>query len=412
MNLFMMQTTTPSRRYPRLRRRYGWLGLALLLGTSLMTYSQLFDSTPQIDAGEALASRYADGQFHNLAPVQGLSFADGLKGMWHFLMDKSAEAVPDSAIPLLPLTTADLLAADDNSLWRLGHSTVLLKLAGQFWITDPVFTERASPFGFAGPKRFHQAPITVDALPPLAAVILSHDHYDHLDKATVLTLAAKTQLFVTPLGVGQRLQDWGIAADKIRELDWWQSTRVGALQLTATPAQHFSGRSLSDRNRTLWASWVIDAPEAKIFFSGDSGYFAGFKAIGESFGPFDLTLIENGAYDPAWAGVHMQPEETLQAHRDLRGNWLLPIHNGTFDLALHAWREPLERITALAEAQQQNISTPRFGEQVKIAQPQTAYAWWQAEPAREVASHSSSEASCRAKLLDLFTSRCGLSAEK
>jgi L-ascorbate metabolism protein UlaG (beta-lactamase superfamily) len=412
VNLFMMQTTTPSRRYPRLRRRYGWLGLALLLGTSLMTYSQLFDSTPQIDAGKALASRYADGQFHNLASVQGLSFADGLKGMWHFLMDKSAEAVPDSAIPLLPLTTADLLAAEDNSLWRLGHSTVLLKLAGQFWITDPVFTERASPFGFAGPKRFHQAPITVDALPPLAAVILSHDHYDHLDKATVLTLASKTQLFVTPLGVGQRLQDWGIAADKIRELDWWQSTRVGALQLTATPAQHFSGRSLSDRNRTLWASWVIDAPEAKIFFSGDSGYFAGFKAIGERLGPFDLTLIENGAYDPAWAGVHMQPEETLQAHQDLRGNWLLPIHNGTFDLALHAWREPLERITALAEAQQQNISTPRFGEQVKIAQPQTAYAWWQAEPARAVASHSASEAGCRSKLLDLFGSRCGLSAEK
>lgn len=377
-----------------------------------MTYSQLFDSTPHIEADKMLASRYTDGQFHNLAPVQGLSFADGLKGMWHFLMDKSAEAVPDSAIPLLPLTQADLLAADDNSLWRLGHSTVLLKLAGQFWITDPVFTQRASPFGFAGPKRFHQTPITVDALPPLAAVILSHDHYDHLDKATVLTLAAKTQVFVTPLGVGQRLQDWGIAADKIRELDWWQSTRVGALQLTATPAQHFSGRSLSDRNRTLWASWVIDAPEAKIFFSGDSGYFSGFKAIGERFGPFDLTLIENGAYDKAWAGVHMQPEETLQAHRDLRGNWLLPIHNGTFDLALHAWREPLERITALAEVQQQNISTPRFGEQVKIAQPQTAYAWWQAEPAREVARHSVAEQGCRSRLLDLFSNRCGLSSEK
>ena len=377
-----------------------------------MTYSQLFDSTPQIDAGEALASRYADGQFHNLAPVQGLSFADGLKGMWHFVMDKSAEAVPDSAIPLLPLTTADLLAADDNSLWRLGHSTVLLKLAGQFWITDPVFTERASPFGFAGPKRLHQAPITVDALPPLAAVILSHDHYDHLDKATVLTLASKTQLFVTPLGVGQRLQDWGIAGDKIRELDWWQSTQVGSLQLTATPAQHFSGRSLSDRNRTLWASWVIAAPKVKIFFSGDSGYFAGFKTIGERFGPFDLTLIENGAYDQAWAGVHMQPEETLQAHRDLRGKWLLPIHNGTFDLALHAWREPLERITALAEAQQQNISTPRFGEQVDIAQPQAAYAWWQAEPAREVASHPAADSGCRTKFLDLFGNRCGLSSEK
>ncbi len=377
-----------------------------------MTYSEIFDSTPQTDGQPLMASHYADGRFQNLAPVQGLSLTDGLKGMWHFLMDKSAEAVPDSAIPIQPLTTADLLAAEDNSLWRLGHSTVLLKLAGQFWITDPVFTERASPFGFAGPKRFHQAPITIDALPPLAAVILSHDHYDHLDKATVLTLASKTQLFVTPLGVGQRLQDWGIAGDKIRELDWWQSTQVGSLQLTATPAQHFSGRSLSDRNRTLWASWVIAAPKVKIFFSGDSGYFAGFKTIGERFGPFDLTLIENGAYDQAWAGVHMQPEETLQAHRDLRGKWLLPIHNGTFDLALHAWREPLDRITALAEAQQQNISTPRFGEQVDIAQPQAAYAWWQAEPAREVASHPAADSGCRTKFLDLFGNRCGLSSEK
>lgn len=377
-----------------------------------MTYSQLFDRAPRIDASQVLASRYADGQFQNLSPLKSLSFTGRLQGIWHFLMDKSPESVPDSAIPLQPLTRDDLLAAEDNSLWRLGHSTVLLKLAGQFWITDPVFTERASPFSFVGPKRFHPAPITVDALPPLAAVILSHDHYDHLDKATVLTLAAKTQLFVAPLGVGQRLHSWGIAAEKIRELDWWQSTRVGALQLTATPAQHFSGRSLSDRNSTLWASWVIDAPGAKIFFSGDSGYFAGFKAIGERFGPFDLTLIENGAYDNAWAGVHMKPEETLQAHQDLGGKWLLPIHNGTFDLALHAWREPLQRITTLAEAQQQHITTPRFGERIDIAQPLASYAWWQAEPARAVASQSNSDSGCGGRLLDRVRNRCGLSAEQ
>ncbi len=348
-----------------------------------MAYSQIFDTDPSVTPRPVMTSRLVAGQFQNLAPVHGLSVADGLKGMWHFLLDKSAESVPDGAIPLQALTRDDLLAAADNSLWRQGHSTVLMKLAGKFWITDPVFTERASPFSFAGPKRFHPAPIALGDLPPLEAVILSHDHYDHLDKATVLALAAQTQWFLTPLGVGDRLQAWGIPAAKIRQLDWWQSSQVGEVTLTATPAQHFSGRSLSDRNRTLWASWVIAAPQAKIFFSGDSGYFDGFKAIGERFGPFDLTLIENGAYDTAWSGVHMQPEETLQAHRDLRGTWLLPIHNGTFDLALHAWREPLERITALAAAQQQNISTPRFGERVDIAQPQALTAWWRAAPSAQ-----------------------------
>lgn len=378
-----------------------------------MTYSEIFDNAPRIDDEPVMTSHHADGQFHNLAPVEGLSLFDGLKGMWHFVMDKSPESVPDTAIPLLPLTTAELLAADDNSLWRLGHSTVLLKLAGKFWITDPVFTQRASPFGFAGPKRFHQTPITVEALPALEAVILSHDHYDHLDKETVRALAHKTRFFVTPLGVGQRLQGWGIADEKIRELDWWQSTRIDELQLTATPAQHFSGRSLSDRNSTLWASWVIDSPHNRIFFSGDSGYFAGFKAIGDHFGPFDITLIENGAYDKAWAGVHMQPEETLQAHRDLRGKWLLPIHNGTFDLALHAWHEPLERLTALAEAQQQNISTPRFGERIDISQPLASYAWWQSETQQQAVHQDSlSPQSCLGKLDDLLSRRCWLNAQK
>ena len=357
-----------------------------------MTYSQIFDTDPSVAARPAMASRLVNGTFENLAPVHGLSFADGLKGMWHFLMDKSAESVPDIAIPLQPLTRDELLVAADNTLWRLGHSTVLIKLAGKFWITDPVFTERASPFSFAGPKRFHQPPIASADLPPLEAVILSHDHYDHLDKATVLALAAHTRWFLTPLGVGDRLQAWGIPAAKIRQLDWWQSTQLDAVTFTATPAQHFSGRSLSDRNRTLWASWVIAAPQAKLFFSGDSGYFDGFKAIGEHFGPFDLTLIENGAYDQAWAGVHMQPEQSLQAHRDLGGKWLVPIHNGTFDLALHAWREPLERISALAEAQQVNISTPRFGEPVDIMQPQSRAAWWRAEPATQQTAQASTPA--------------------
>jgi L-ascorbate metabolism protein UlaG (beta-lactamase superfamily) len=237
---------------------------------------------------------------------------------------------PDSGAAAGP---RHLDAAPDRSLFRLGHSTILLKLRGQYWLTDPVFSERASPVQWMGPARFHAPPISIDELPPIAGVILSHNHYDHLDHAAVMQLAGKTARFIAPLGVGDQLIAWGVDASKVEQLDWWQSTEANGLRLTATPGQHFSGRGLGDSDRSLWASWVIQDGDFRIFFSGDTGYFDGFKAIGEKYGPFDLTMIETGAYDPRWAFVHMQPEQTLQAHLDLRGKWLLPIHNGTFDLA-------------------------------------------------------------------------------
>ena len=269
-----------------------------------------------------------------------------------------------------------MLAAPDATLFRLGHSTILLKLQGEFFLTDPVFSERASPFQWMGPKRFHQPPISIADLPPIKAVILSHDHYDHLDHAAVLALADKTEHFLTTTGVGDRLIKWGIAANKIQQLDWWQETAVHGIRFVATPAQHFSGRKLNDRDHTLWASWSILTPELKIFFSGDSGYFKGFKEIGERLGPFDLTLMETGAYNKLWPDVHMQPEESLQAHLDLGGKHLLPIHNGTFDLSLHAWYEPFERIVDLAKRHGVKISTPQMGEAVDIAEPQTGQHWW------------------------------------
>jgi L-ascorbate metabolism protein UlaG (beta-lactamase superfamily) len=246
------------------------------------------------------------------------------------------------------LDAATLERAPDGALFRLGHSTVLIKLDGGWWLTDPVFAERASPFSFAGPKRFHAPPLAIDELPPLRAVILSHDHYDHLDHDAILRLAPKAELFLAPLGVGDRLVRWGIDAGKVRQFDWWQETQLGGVRLAAVPAQHFSGRGLGDGDRSLWVSWVIDAADLRLFFSGDTGYHAGFGEIGERYGPFDLTMLETGGYDPQWADVHMQPEQTLQAHLDLRGKWLMPIHNGTFDLAFHPWYEPLERIAALA----------------------------------------------------------------
>jgi len=189
-------------------------------------------------------------------------------------------------------------------------------------------------------------------------------------------LAAKTEYFVAPLGVGDRLVEWGVPAEKVRQLDWWKSVTLDGVQLVSTPAQHFSGRSIFDSNSTLWSSWVIRSPGVNIFFSGDTGYFPGFKAIGEKFGPFDLTMMETGAYDPQWPDIHMQPEETMQAHIDLRGKVLMPIHNGTFDLALHAWYEPFERITALAKQREQVLATPEIGQPLSLEQPKAEQKWW------------------------------------
>lgn len=318
----------------------------------------------------------ATGGFVNDREMREPGLWGSLKIMWKFFFDKPKDTVPGGSIPVFDLTQEQLLAAPDNSLYRLGHSTMLMKLQGEFWLTDPVFSERASPFQWMGPKRFHQPPISIADLPPIKGIILSHDHYDHLDYAAILQLAKKTEHILTPTGVGERLIKWGIAADKIQQLGWWQSTWVNGIQFVATPAQHFSGRGLHDRDQTLWASWSILTPELKIFFSGDTGYFKGFKEIGDKYGPFDLTMIETGAYNKMWPDVHMQPEESLQAHIDLRGKTMLPIHNGTFDLSMHSWFEPFERIVALAKQHDVKISTPQMGEEVDIAEPQTGKRWW------------------------------------
>ena len=323
-----------------------------------------------------ISPQHRDGKFRNAATTPKPGFLKTLRLAYRFLFDKPANTVPSKPIPVLAMSQAQLLAAPDSTLFRLGHSTLLMKLRGEFWLTDPVFSERASPVQWMGPQRFHQPPIGIDDLPPIKGVILSHDHYDHLDRAAIEQLAGKVEHFLTPLGVGDTLIAWGVDPSKVRQLDWWETTTVHGIRFVATPSQHFSGRGLNDGNKTLWASWVILDDAMRLFFSGDSGYFPGFKAIGDKYGPFDVTMIETGAYDKEWPDVHMQPEETLQAHLDLQGKWLMPVHNGTFDLGLHVWHEPFDRIVTLAAQRGVRIATPQMGEGVDLAQPHGGSHWW------------------------------------
>ncbi|WP_200947066.1 MBL fold metallo-hydrolase [Lysobacter sp. Root494] len=357
--------------------------LVLLSGVLIVSACLLSAAKTNLPLAAYEASpQFAEGVFRNPVPKPADGLFKTLGIVWNVLLNKPADATPKAAPPVLALTRAGLEAAPDRSLFRLGHSTMLIKLRGGFWITDPVFAERASPVQWMGPKRFHAPPIALEDLPPLRGVILSHDHYDHLDRDTVMQLAKTADVFLTPLGVGDRLVAWGVAPEKVRQFDWWQGTSIDGVQFTATPAQHFSGRGLFDGNRTLWASWTIidaahdNAAELRVFFSGDTGYFDGFKEIGRRFGPFDVTLMETGAYDPQWPYVHMQPEQTVQAHQDLRGRWLLPVHNGTFDLALHGWTEPFERVSALSAQRGIALATPRMGERLDLSAPRAATPWW------------------------------------
>jgi len=296
--------------------------------------------------------------------------------MWDFFFNKPADTRPSDEIPVQTLTKQQLLAAPNNTVYRLGHSTVLLKLHDAFWITDPMFSDRASPVQWAGPQRFHRPPIIIDDLPPIKAVIISHDHYDHLDHDSIMKLVAKTEYFLTPRGVGDILVDWGVPSSKVKQLDWWQDMEIGGIHLVATPARHFSGRGLFKKNQTQWASWVFLANDQHVFFSGDSGYFDGFKKIGDKYGPFDMTMLETGAYNVNWPEVHMRPEESIQAHIDLQGRYLLPIHNGTFDLSMHSWHEPFDRIVALGNAQDIPVVTPLMGEPVSMHDTTGGRRWW------------------------------------
>ena len=289
------------------------------------------------------------------------------------------QRVPNVELPILrPHDDWSIKPSDKLRVTWLGHSTVLLEIDGFRVLTDPVFGERASPVSFAGPKRFHPVPATIHELPALDAVLLSHDHYDHLCAPTMRALASMDMPIVTSLGVGVRLESMGVARERITELDWGEDVDIQGLRFTATPSQHFSGRSMTDRNRTLWSSWVIRGDDTKVFFSGDSGLTDQFRATGDTYGPFDLVMLEIGAFHEAWGDMHLGPDNALRAFQMLGGGTLLPVHWGTFNLALHDWHEPAETLVQLASERGDRVVTPRLGEVFVPTQVEGPAPWWRA----------------------------------
>lgn len=334
------------------------------------------DCDPRFAKSAQLATRGC--QFQN-PPNPDLKPNRSNWDIWsRFVLEEKKGTVPVDAIPVRKLDLATLEALDPkaNHIIRLGHSSHLLKLHGKWWLIDPVFGERVSPVSWAGPKRFHPSPLALADVPPIEGLVLSHDHYDHLDVPTIEALKDRVQRYFVPLGVGQRLRDWGVPADRIEEFDWWQTVEWAGVRVTAAPAQHFSGRTLWDRNKTLWASWALKSGNETIFYSGDTGYFPGFKDIGTRLGRIDIALMENGAYDDYWPGVHMTPEETVQAFQELGALQLYLVHNSTFDLAFHTWKDPLERVAALAQQRKINLATPEIGEVLTLGKARENRLWW------------------------------------
>ncbi|WP_245204044.1 MBL fold metallo-hydrolase [Kitasatospora sp. RG8] len=325
--------------------------------------------------------QFADGAFRNPLPTRRLVYErTPLEITRAQLASDKTRRAPTAAVPLHRLLPADLATPPVSGLrltW-LGHATVLAEIAGRRVLFDPVWGERCSPFGWTGPKRLHPVPLPLSELGPVDVVVVSHDHYDHLDMATIRALVGTGAVFAVPLGVGAHLEHWGVPAEQLVELDWWESAEVAGLTLTATPARHYCSRGPRTSALFLWASWVVAGGGRRVFHSGDTGYFPGFTEIGRRLGPFDATMMQVGAYSDFWPEVHMTPEEGVRAHLDLGGELLLPIHWCTFNLAPHPWEEPAERVVAAAQALGAHLAVPRPGKPFEPASPPALRLWWRA----------------------------------
>ncbi|BDG04189.1 MBL fold metallo-hydrolase [Anaeromyxobacter oryzae] len=356
--------------------------MTLTVTTCAVAGSSAFGAKP----GGARRSRmerslqWRDGRFENPQPLQN--------DVWRAVRDlagASEHRRPGGPVPTAPLDASSFQRPPATGLrvtW-LGHSTLLVELDGRRVLVDPVWGERASPFSWVGPHRFHSPVLPLEQVPAIDAVVISHDHFDHLDMRTLQAMKGWKTTFVVPLGVGAHLERWGVPAANVIELDWWERTRLGDLEIVATPARHASGRSLfSGRNGTLWAGFALLAPAHRVYYSGDTGLFPGLADIGARLGPFDVAMIEVGAYGRAWPDWHLGPEQAVLASQMVRAEVLLPVHWGLFNLAYHGWTEPAERVLVAAEKAGVTVTVPRPGQSIEPAALPPLTRWWPDVPWR------------------------------
>ena len=336
-------------------------------------------STKEQQLRYAKSENYKEGVFVNKAAVKmSMGFGDMLKALRGYFGPQPS-TTPEKNIPVekIDSTTIANYKGPSRLVW-FGHSSFLLQMEGNNILIDPMFGAVPAPHPMLGGKRFSKAlPIEVAKLPKIDAVIFSHDHYDHLDYGSVQLLKDKVGVFYTPLGVGTHLSEWGVKQEQIVEMDWWEEAEFQGLRFKCTPAQHFSGRGLTDRSKTLWSSWVIQSKTDNIFFSGDSGYSSHFKEIGEKYGPFDFAMMECGQYNELWKDIHMTPEETAQAGLDIKAKKIMPIHWGAFKLAMHPWAEPAERVSKKALELGIATTIPKIGSYIYFDVDQISDdPWW------------------------------------
>ncbi len=353
----------------------------LVLITILFMQQASFGKLPSGERLERIkrSPQYGKGSFQNQSSTPQLTGGVSLFTVIRdFLFGKHERKQPDRILPSVKRELVARPSSAQPELTWFGHSSYLLQVNQLNILVDPVFSERTSPVQYAGTKAFAGSNVyTAADMPAIDILLITHDHYDHLDYGTIMQLKDKVKLFVTSLGVGAHLEYWGIPPGKIRELDWWENTRItNDTAFTATPSRHFSGRGFK-RNQTLWSSFVLETGSYRIYLGGDSGYDQHFKVIGERFGPFDLAILEDGQYNVYWANIHMMPEETAQAAVDLKAKILFPVHWGKFALATHPWDESIQRVLKQSEALKVKVITPQIGERIVLDNSHRYTHWWQ-----------------------------------
>ncbi|MCL6265904.1 MBL fold metallo-hydrolase [Flagellimonas myxillae] len=353
------------------------LSIAIIIALLIVAYMAFVNFYPSFGGNVskerqtmyASSNQFGEGKFKNTKDVpKDPSFSETLTIARKFFFTKVEDGRPSEATPLHTVDSISIASHTNGTrLMWYGHSAFLLQMEGKNILIDPMLGDVPAPHPLLGGNRFNkELPITIEKLPKIDAVLISHDHYDHLDYGSIKKLKDKVGRFYVPLGVGVHLEAWDVPKDKIEELDWWQDVTLDGLQFVCTPAQHFSGRKLNNGQSTLWSSWVIKSEKERIFFSGDSGYSDHFKQIGETHGPFDFAMLECGQYNKLWPDIHMFPEETALAGVDLNAKMIMPIHWGAFKLALHSWTDPIERVTKKANELGIPLIAPEIGAMIEL----------------------------------------------